>query len=573
MRISARINLKQLVAFLASAVGIASIVSVSHAYPFSLGAARLGPITPTVSRAAVAAQISQLLSEAGADAEWASVVDFYTQRRFEPAWVADEKGQARLTELQAIFANAFEHGLNAERYSLESLPPKKPLQAFSQRDRQVSGTRELALRDLKASTTLIQYVSDLKGLNQDSRAVRHRGAVEPQSLYARAVLKAAFRAPDLRVHLEGAAPSNSMYAGSRAALERYRQLAESGGWPMVATGKQIEPGQSSSRIPAVRRRLFATGDFDGADLESMLYDLELREAVVRFQARHGLEQDAVIGRQTVAAMRVTAEQRIQQIMANLERARWLPTDLGRRYVMVNVPEFKLRVIEDGQEVMDMAIIVGRRYRRTPILSSQFSVLELNPYWYVPESIARTDYLPKLIEDPWHKADKGMRLFAKDSREELERYEIDFANVPARSALPYRMRQDPGPENALGRVKFLFDNPFAVYLHDTPNRQLFTENERTFSSGCIRIERPLEMAEYLLAGKDDWSRETIDEVVESGLRRRVYLNESVSVHLIYNTAWMGEDGMVQFRRDIYGRDQYIVDELLARRDPGLVSKGT
>ena len=233
---------------------------------------------------------------------------------------------------------------------------------------------------------------------------------------------------------------------------------------MVATGsgssQAIAVGESR-----VRKRLFATGDFVGADLESTLYDLELREAVVRFQGRHGLDQDAIIGRQTVASMRITAEQRVQQIMANLERARWLPTDLGRRYVMVNVPEFKLRVIEDGQEVMDMAIIVGRRYRQTPILSSEFSVLELNPYWYVPESIARKDYLPQLIEDPWHTAAKGMRLFAKDTRDELERYEIDFANLPA-SALPYRMRQDPGPDNALGRVKFLFDNPFAVYLHDT-----------------------------------------------------------------------------------------------------------
>ena len=569
----ARINFTTLVACLVSAIAVALTVSVSHAYPFSVGAARLGPVTPAVYRAAVKAQISELLSNVSADAEWASVVDFYTERGFEPAWVTDQKGRARLTELQGIFADAFEHGLNAERYSLESSPSTNPVQSLSRRDGQAAEMRELALRDLKASATLVRYVSDLKGLNQDSRAVRHRGAVEPQSLYANAMLRAASQAPNLRSHLEGEAPSNRIYTASRAALERYRQLAEAGGWPLVATGKRIEPGHSSRRIPEVRKRLFATGDFVGADLESTLYDLELREAVVRFQERHGLDQDAIIGRQTVASMRITAEQRVQQIMANLERARWLPTDLGRRYVMVNVPEFKLRVIEDGQEVMDMAIIVGRRYRQTPILSSEFSVLELNPYWYVPESIARKDYLPQLIEDPWHKADKGMRLFAKDTRDELERYEIDFANLPARRALPYRMRQDPGPDNALGRVKFLFDNPFAVYLHDTPSRQLFTETERTFSSGCIRIERPLEMAEYLLKDKGDWSREVIDEIVDSGLRRRVYLDESVSVHLIYNTAWMGDDGSVQFRRDIYGRDQYIVDKLLARRDAELVSKGT
>ena len=233
----ARINFTTLVACLVSAIAVALTVSVSHAYPFSVGAARLGPVTPAVYRAAVKAQISELLSNVNADAEWASVVDFYTERGFEPAWVTDEKGRARLTELQGIFADAFEHGLNAERYSLESSPSTNPVQSLSRRDGQAAEMRELALRDLKASATLVRYVSDLKGLNQDSRAVRHRGAVEPQPLYPNAVLRAASQAPNLRSHLEGEAPSNRIYTTSRAALERYRQLAEAGGWPLVATGR------------------------------------------------------------------------------------------------------------------------------------------------------------------------------------------------------------------------------------------------------------------------------------------------------------------------------------------------
>ncbi len=478
----------------------------------------------------------------------------YETRQFQPVWFSAGQGMERIEALRGKLRTAADEGLNPGRYALghdHALNPRTP--------------EALAALELEASLDFVRYIQDLQGTHPDSLAVRQRGMRRPEPTDPAVLLAGIAATADVTEHLALLAPDNALYASMREALVRYRALVKAGGWPLMPAGKSLELGDLDERIPTLRERLFVTGDLLDAGLNSPHYDQPLYDAVIDFQRRHGLAMDGIVGKRTQRALRMSAEERVEQIVANMERARWLPTDLGQRYVLVNVPGFALEIIEDGELVMDMAIIVGRRVRKTPIFSGQLTWLEINPDWNVPESIARKDLFPRMLQDPYYMVDEGLRLFDKSTGEELSRENIDWQSVAGHGGvLPFRMRQDPGPANALGRVKFMFKNPFAVYLHDTPSRNLFNKPVRTFSSGCIRVAKPMAMAEYLLHGKDGWERSSIEDAVNRGARTAVDLPQSVPVHLIYRTAWVGRDGRVQFRHDIYGRDAFIADKLLAKR---------
>jgi murein L,D-transpeptidase YcbB/YkuD len=307
----------------------------------------------------------------------------------------------------------------------------------------------------------------------------------------------------------------------------------------------------------LRERLFATGDLLEATLDSDWYDAQLQTAVQTFQSRHGLEVDGHVGPKTRSALNVGVEQRISQLVINLERARWLPVDLGKTFVVVNIPGYSLNAFENGSLALDMAVIVGRKQRNTPMYSGKLEWMEFNPYWGVPDSIARKDILPKLRDDPSYLP--GLRVYIKGQSYpyvELDRYSIDWSEVDE-SDFPYYFRQDPGPANALGQVKFLFRNPHNVYLHDTPSRNLFTHTRRAFSSGCIRLEEPLKMAHFMLRGEpQDWDQTRIDETLMEGENVRLTLARKVAVHLVYHTAWLSDNERVQFRADIYGQDKSL-----------------
>lgn len=484
--------------------------------------------------------------------------DAYAARAFAPVWVGDGRDPARLEALRATLQGASLDGLDPRRYLLAS--------GFGNA---ASGDPEtLAGIELQASLDFLRLIQDLRGSHPDSLRVRDSGMPAPPPIDARAALQDVAATHDIAGHAATYAPDNVMYRSMKKALLRYRGLQQAGGWPEFPAGRRLEPGDEHPRVAALRERLFATGDLIESDpvegeFDAEVYDERLATAVLAFQRRHGLTEDAIVGPQTQAALRVDVDTRVAQIEANMERARWLPADMGSRHVVVNVPGFELEVFEDDQVVMQMAIIVGQRYRRTPVYSSVLTRLELNPRWYIPDSIARKDLLPKLQEDPYHMSSAGLRFYDRHSHQELHREEIDWWQMQTDGYMPVLMRQDPGPANALGRVKFLFDNPYAVYLHDTPARSLFDKNVRTFSSGCIRIERPLEMTEFLLRGSSRWDRMAIDDVLASGRQTPIQLPEAVGVHLVYRTAWMDEDGQVQFRTDIYGRDEYMAGKLMAR----------
>jgi murein L,D-transpeptidase YcbB/YkuD len=321
---------------------------------------------------------------------------------------------------------------------------------------------------------------------------------------------------------------------------------------------------ADARVVQLRQRLMSSGDLtlEGPDPE--IYDTALVQAVERFQLRHGLEADGVVGAKTLEALNAPVQQRIDQILINMERWRWMPDDLGDRYILVNLAGFELDVVEDGSTVLDMRVVVGKTYRRTPVFSGRMTYLDFNPYWHVTPTIARKDILPKIQADPGFLKTDGMRVFdgwGEDARE-INPEIVDWSLIEPKT-LTFKFRQDPGPKNALGRVKFMFPNQFNVYLHDTPSRDLFQRTVRTFSSGCIRVERPLELAEYLLHDDPGWSRARIDSVIAAGKALTVVLPKAIPVHLTYSTVWFGEGGTLHFRDDIYGRDALVAQALFGK----------
>jgi len=269
-----------------------------------------------------------------------------------------------------------------------------------------------------------------------------------------------------------------------------------------------------------------------------------------------LETDGILGTQTQQALNISAEQRVRQVIVNMERWRWLPQDWGHRYVLVNIASFNLDVIENEQLVMDMRVIAGRPYRRTPVFSGRMTYLVMNPSWEVPNKIAIKDLLPKIKKDPQFLSQQKIKVFKGwgSNAGEINPDAVDWKAV-TESNFKYRFRQAPGPLNALGRIKFMFPNQFDVYLHDTPAKNLFGKSRRDFSSGCIRMEKPVEFAEYLLRNHPAWPPEKIRSSLSGSepVEQTVQIPEPINIHILYWTVWLGHDGLINFSPDIYGRD--------------------
>lgn len=337
------------------------------------------------------------------------------------------------------------------------------------------------------------------------------------------------------------------------ALSQYRQLAAHGGWPQVPDGPTLHEDDRNARIPLLRQRLVVSGDLAASASQGDRFDGTLKEAIQKFQTRHGLTADGAVGVKTLTELNVPINQRIRQLAASLERCQPLPPLLEPRHILVNIADFTLKLYEDGNLLLSMPVIVGKTYRQTPVFNGRISSLVLNPNWEVPHSIATKDILPKIKKNPNYLSQLHLRVFQGwKGAAEIDPASIDWKNLST-THFPYRLRQDPGPTNALGRVKFLFPNPYDVYLHDTPARELFQKDARTFSSGCIRIAKPLDLAVYLLQGTKLNSMDALTEAIARGKTQQIVIPSPIAVHIVYMTAWVDPDGIVQFRSDIYNRD--------------------
>ncbi len=346
------------------------------------------------------------------------------------------------------------------------------------------------------------------------------------------------------------------YYDLKAALQKYRDIASKGGWEHIPEGPDIELGDRGIRVELVRERLYLSGDMKGTSTSSQThyFDEPLKQAVINFQKRHGLNLTGVVCEKTRYEMNISVEERIKQIKLNLDRLRMLPQEPYDDHILVNIPDFTLRIFEYGENIITMRAIVGKTYRRTPVLSSDIENVIFSPYWYIPPGILSRDILPRTQEDPEYLQRRNIRVLSGwgGYAEEIEQDSINWQDVSADN-FPFILRQDSGPENEMGRVKFTFQNNYNITIHDTPDWRLFYKRQRTFSSGCIRIEKPLKLAFYLLGDRSEWTHEKILTAMYSGNEKIVSLTDPVPVHIVYVTAWADDDRTVHFREDIYHRD--------------------
>lgn len=354
-------------------------------------------------------------------------------------------------------------------------------------------------------------------------------------------------------------PRHSQYAKLKALLTKYRKLSSIGGWSEVTAGPALKPGMVTPRVGELRASLAARGFKNLASGDPNTYDGNLKDAVRNFQSASGLDADGVAGKGTLLAMNAPADRRIDQIVVNMERWRWLPSDLGARHVLVNQAGFELFLVDAGSVVDNRRVIVGKPFHKTPMFSDKMSYVEFNPTWTVSENIASSEFISKLIKDPGYLEQNEYKIYGGwgEGAPEIDPYAVDWTTIKP-GKFPYKIVQQPGDKNALGYVKFMFPNKHNIYLHDTPSRQLFASTGRAFSHGCIRVNDALGFAEKLLGLDQKMSRAVIDGKVDARALTRVSLKSKVPVHLAYFTVWVGQDGTPQFFQDIYDRDRLVSD---------------
>ena len=482
---------------------------------------------------------------------------FYEARVYQPAWIDNDGPQRHAEDLIAAIHEADREGLRQNDYHLMLI--EKILREVHQNQEQQKSLnpRRLVDLDLLLTDAFMIYGSHLLSGRINPETIDPEWLANRRESDFSRILQAAFDTNSIGETLKSLLPSQMGYARLREALAHYRQIAAKGGWPAVPGGLKMQIGACGERVRALCLRLMTTGDLDGQDTVNDDFDDILERALRKFQERHGLDVDGIVGPDTLEALNVPVEQRIRQLELNLERWRWLPQTLGKRYILVNMANFELKVVEEDQPVMAMRVVVGKGYRRTPVFSGKMTYLVFNPFWHVPPGIAIQDKLPLMRKEPDYLGEQHMRVFQGWGAEtkEIDPKSIDWSKASAEN-FRYRLRQDPGPWNPLGRVKFMFPNRFNVYIHDTPSRELFDKTVRMFSSGCIRIEKPIELAEYVLRDDLNWQRENILDAIDREVEQTVQFREPIWVHLLYWTAWVNEDGITHFVRDIYGRDKRL-----------------
>lgn len=459
-----------------------------------------------------------------------SLEAFYRTRNYKPIWVGSRGLTAQGSQLIQQLSNADDDALNPDWYSVAGFDPAKAR----------LDVQELARTELMLSSALIRYAADLGG--------DHRSPSDN-------ILGRAAAAKDFAAFLDGLIPSDPTYRQLREALRHYRQILRAGGWGRVPRGARLEPGATGPRIASVRERLAITGDLPtSAAGGPNFYDGALEAAVKRFQARHGLDVDGVAGDRTFAAMNVPVETRVAQIEQALHNLRGPDFRIGERGIIVNIPAAEARVIESGRQVIRSRVIVGRPDWPTPTLKSEITSVILNPTWTVPRKIALQEILPRIRKQGiGYLRKRKFRVFDGRSRE-LNLAAIDWMKISG-DRLPYVLRQDPGPANPLGRVKFLFANPYGVYLHDTPDKRLFDRGARTLSHGCIRVEEATALALHLLKNEPGWDRAAYAKALETGRTIHIRLSEPIPVHLVSLFVWVGQMGEVHFRDDPYAQPRF------------------
>ncbi len=473
---------------------------------------------------------------------------FYTARGFQPVWTT----RIMVAELLSAVEDSFDEGLDPADYHLRDIkkfynkPPATP--------------EQMAACDILLTESFFTLASHLRygkvnpetlDIHLNLRHERSRSALDDK-------LNAAIASQQIAASLKELRLQYPVYNKLKKGLARYRTIAREGGWPILAEGPRLQEGARESRVLILRQRLKVSGDlpFMNADT-SMVYSKEMVDGVKRFQKRNGLEADGEVGASTLRVMNIPVTRRIDQIRLNLERYRWFLGDLEPTSILVNVADFTLRYVENGLYRWSTRVIVGKPGRETPLFKADMQYVILNPQWVIPPTILAKDALPALRKSSSYLYHKNLKII--DSNGSV----VDPASVNwseySSGNFPYRLQQSAGDHGALGRIKFMLPNPYIVYLHDTPNKELFDESTRAFSSGCIRVQNPVDLAALVLRDSVNWSKEKIFTAIKGGKTRTLFLSKWIPVYLLYLTT-TDEGGKLHFVNDIYNRDDQLLKAL-------------
>jgi murein L,D-transpeptidase YcbB/YkuD len=526
-------------------------VSVAQAQPATLPA----PAAAVTLSEAIRDRVDRLRYQPQQDVRGARIMGddlvarYYESQQFQPAW----QDPARLDALITSLGEMRDDGLEPDDYHYEALKSYR--------------------LDLRMNRLTVEDRADLDLVATDAfmLSLYHlfMGKVDPQKLSPQwnfsqrplppgaglERLAQRLAAGEIAETYAAARPQHVWYQRGRERLREYRAIAAAGGWPSLAEGPTLKPGVQDPRVPVLRQRLRITKDLAATSAappaDALLYDAELATAVQNFQERHGLTADGAVGPGTRAALNVPVEARIDQIRVNLERARWTLHEIKGEFVLVDVAGFYASYFRNDEPVWTSRVVVGRDQRETPIFRSTITYVVFNPTWTIPPGILVKDKLPELQRNPGALRRMNIRVLDGSGRE-VDPYSINWKKYGPSRLPPYQFRQDPGPNNALGLVKIMFPNPYLVYLHDSPAKSLYDQEQRTFSSGCIRVEKPFELAELVL-NDPQWNQQTMKALIDTKETRTVNLAKPLPVLILYWTAQPRPDGQVIFRKDIYGRD--------------------
>jgi murein L,D-transpeptidase YcbB/YkuD len=466
----------------------------------------------------------------------------------ESLWVGSDAARARAEALLAALRDASNHGLEPKWYGVTEV------------EKALAPGADPGAADKLITAAFLAYASDISTGRVRANRVDKDIDIQQRKVERADLLREAAGAADFAAYL-AALPPKGDYRDLQKALAQWREKRTVAAFTPLPEGVALKPGMTDSRVPLLRKRLaeleLAVPD-PGATMD--LSDEPLAAVVKSYQETKGLTVDGIIGVKTTQSLNTTMDERIDQIIANLERRRWLPQDLGSRYVLVNAGDYSMVFVDGGKPVFQSLVIVGTPKDPTPEIQSVMRSFQTNPYWTVPQSISGEEYLPMLRRDPYALASAGFKIFENwNDDSQIDPATIDWSAIDPK-AFPYRIRQEPGGSNALGYIFFPFPNRYGIYMHDTASRWLFTEGSRNFSHGCIRLQNPLDFVEKVFEGRGGFSKERVRQVIDAGQQVHYAFPEPVTLYVTYRTVSAGSDGVAVFRDDVYGRDRRVVREM-------------
>jgi murein L,D-transpeptidase YcbB/YkuD len=476
---------------------------------------------------------------------------FYQQRNYQAVWLKHNNIVPEANTVINILNNSYQDGLNPQDYHLIQLQQLQ--QSLAKPDLDAKQHSQLLIDfDLTLTDAYLLYTRHLAMGKINPLQAYPTWNVMRNNFNPINFLNNALIQQSIISSLTKLTPNLAQYTKLKQELAKYQELQQDGGWESIPNGPTLQLGQTNQRINLLQQRLAKTEDYTIDDDNPDNFTPQLADTVKHYQQLHGLKVTGNVDKLTLESLNQPVEQIIKQISINLDRLRWLPQQWESQYILVNIPSYSLQIINNGTTELTMPVIVGSGGdNKTCIVNSQVTNIELNPYWGIPRRIATQEYLAKIQDDPDYLSKHAIKVYDIRTNSQVSPSSIDWDQVKPNS-FPYQLRQDPGVKNALGKLKFIFPNQCGIYLHDTSNRTLFGNNNRSLSHGCVRVGKPHDLAEYLLSGMQNWNNDKLDQAINTGKHRQIKLSTPFPIHIIYQTIWVDESG-THFAKDIYKLD--------------------